>query len=69
MTISQLNGTNPSPVPSLTTIAQKASSSNTGNPAIESRIGGAESAEQIKQAVHKIQGTVNNLAQNFAVLD
>lgn len=72
MTISQLNGANPSPVPSLTTtLPRKVSVSNTESTATttsiaESRIGGTlESAEQLKQAVQKIQGTVNNLAQNL----
>lgn len=72
MTISQLNGVNPSPVSLLTTTpTRKVSASNTESTATTtsiagSRIGGtAESAEQLKQAVQKIQGTVNNLAQNL----
>ncbi len=72
MTISQLNGTNLSPVPSLTTsTTKKMSASNTENIAIAASIVGSkignstESEEQVKQAVQKIQGTVNNLAQNL----
>ncbi len=72
MTISQLNGTNLSPVPSLTTsTTKKMSTSNTENIAIAASIVGSkignsiESEEQVKQAVQKIQGTVNNLAQNL----
>ncbi|OQW39474.1 MAG: flagellar biosynthesis protein FlaG [Proteobacteria bacterium SG_bin4] len=71
MTISQLNGTNSSPVPPLTTTARKIPGSSTENaasvaPTIGSKIGNVvESAEQVKQAVQKIQGTVNNLAQNL----
>jgi len=72
MTISQLNGTSLSPVPSLTTsTTKKMSASNTENIAIAASIVGSkignsiESEEQVKQAVQKIQGTVNNLAQNL----
>lgn len=72
MTISQLNGTNLSPVPSLTTsTTKKMSASNTENIVIAASIVGSkisnsvESEEQVKQAVQKIQGTVNNLAQNL----
>lgn len=72
MAISQLSGANSSPVPSLAaTITRKISVSNTesiATPAsiIGSKIGNAvESEEQVKHAVQKIQGTVNNLAQNL----
>ncbi|WMJ09782.1 flagellar protein FlaG [Nitrosomonas sp. sh817] len=72
MTISQLNGTSLSPVPSLTTsTTKKMSASNTENIAMAASIVGSkignsmESEEQVKQAVQKIQGTVNNLAQNL----
>lgn len=72
MTISHLNGANPSSVPSLTTTSTRkvstanSESSTTTTSIAGSRIGGAvESAEQVKQAVQKIQGTVNNLAQNL----
>lgn len=71
MTINQLNGTNSSPVPPLTTAARKVSGSSTESaasavPIVGSKIGNVvESAEQVKQAVQKIQGTVNNLAQNL----
>ncbi len=72
MTISQLNGTSLSPVPSLTTsTTKKMSASNTENIAMAASIVGSkignsmESDEQVKQAVQKIQGTVNNLAQNL----
>lgn len=72
MTISQLNGTNLSSVPSLTaSTTKKMSASNTENIAIAASIVGSkignsmESEEQVKQAVQKIQGAVNNLAQNL----
>ena len=72
MTISQLNGTSLSPVPSLTTsTTKKMSAPNTENIVIAASIVGSkisnsvESEEQVKQAVQKIQGTVNNLAQNL----
>ena len=72
MTISQLNGTSLSPVPSLTTsTTKKMSASNTENIAMAASIVGSkignsmESEEQVKQAVQKIQGAVNNLAQNL----
>lgn len=72
MTISQLNGTSLSPVPSLTTsTTKKMSASNTESIAMAASIVGSkignsmESEEQVKQAVQKIQGTVNNLAQNL----
>jgi len=72
MTISQLNGISLSPVPSLTTsTTKKMSASNTENIAMAASIVGSkignsmESEEQVKQAVQKIQGTVNNLAQNL----
>lgn len=72
MTISHLNGANSSSAPPLTTTsARKVSAANSESTATTtsiagSRIGGVvESAEQVKQAVQKIQGTVNNLAQNL----
>lgn len=72
MTISQLNGTNLSSVPSLTaSTTKKMSASNTENIAIAASIVGSkignsmESEEQVKQAVQKIQGAVNDLAQNL----
>lgn len=72
MSINQLNGTGALPLPSTTTPAvQKASvpdTDNTQSPAstIRSKVSNKpESEEQIKQAVQKIQGAVDNLAHNL----
>lgn len=72
MSINQLNGTGTLPLPSTTTpTVQKASvpdTDNTQSPAstIRSKVSNKpESEEQIKQAVQKIQGAVDNLAHNL----
>ena len=72
MSINQLNGTGALPLPSTTTsTVQKASvpdTDNTQSPAstIRSKVSNKpESEEQIKQAVQKIQGAVDNLAHNL----
>jgi len=72
MSINQLNGTGTLPLPSTTTsIVKKASvpdTDNTQSPAstIRSKVSNKpESEEQIKQAVQKIQGAVDNLAHNL----
>ncbi|AEJ00785.1 flagellar protein FlaG protein [Nitrosomonas sp. Is79A3] len=72
MSINQLNGTGTLPLLSTTTsTVQKTSVPNTDNapsPAspARSKVGNKpESEEQIKQAVQKIQGAVDNLAHNL----
>lgn len=47
------------------TNTQKISASNTHAPALVSSVESKESEEQIKQAVQKIQGAVDSLAQNL----
>lgn len=72
MTINQLNGisTLPPPSPTISTTREVSTSAmgitlfSVSN--IEPKVGSSsESEEQIKQAVQKIQGTVDNLAQNL----
>lgn len=72
MSINQLNGTGALSLPSTTTpTVQKASVPNTDNissqaSAVRSKVSNKpESEEQIKQAVQKIQGAVDNLAHNL----
>ncbi len=72
MSINQLNGTGTLPLPSTTTsTVQKASVPDTDNTqslasTIRSKVSNKpESEEQIKQAVQKIQGAVDNLAHNL----
>ncbi|MEK6736852.1 MAG: flagellar protein FlaG, partial [Pseudomonadota bacterium] len=67
MSINQLTKTGVLPLPSATiSSTQKVSTPNAGiAPSFVSTIGSKESEDQIKQAVQKIQGAVDNLAQNL----
>ena len=71
MTINQLNATGALPIfsPSLS-MPRKSSISNVDTTAlpvstIDSQVNSAKSEDQVKQAVQKIQGTVDNLAHNL----
>ncbi len=72
MNINQLNGTGALPLPSSTmSTAQKATAPDTDSTplpvsTVRPKVGNKpESEEQIKQAVQKIQGAVDNLAHNL----